>query len=336
MLLRLVPRGPAGPGACPVCRERLATPPEVACPACHVGLHAECHALLLRCPTLGCRNAVRAFRGVTRALVLERWEVFQRLRRDRHGTSVRAHDAKAGVDVELYYLDTVATRAIDAAVLERLEAAAAGDVEGGVRVLGGGLDPQGRRPFLVRELVPGEPLPALLRRRGPLITDEVLALGAALLAYLERLHAAGQTHGGVAADRLLVVAGPDDGPDALRVSGKGFGLHLPGGREPGPGEAPSALLPSPERLGGGPASPADDVWAAGVVLYTALAGRPPIEARDAMMLLRRRLTGQPCTPLREHIPRLAPALATALEALLAPASTRPSAASARRVLEGLS
>jgi serine/threonine-protein kinase len=69
---------------------------------------------------------------------------------------------------------------------------------------------------------------------------------------------------------------------------------------------------SPERLAGEPASVADDLYAAGVVGYEALAGRKPFDQEDIAPLARAIIEEQP-TPLAHLRPDLDPGLAQVVE-----------------------
>ena len=111
--IHVLPGGSAGPGRCPCCWDPIDRA-EVVCPACRVGLHLECHALLRRCPTVGCAHAVRAFRGAPQPYLVEgRYEVLARIGPERYGLACHAVDRKLNEDVALVYLHAEVPRAAD-------------------------------------------------------------------------------------------------------------------------------------------------------------------------------------------------------------------------------
>jgi eukaryotic-like serine/threonine-protein kinase len=113
-----------------------------------------------------------------------------------------------------------------------------------------------------------ESLEERIRRDGPLEVVAAVRLAARLATLLERLHAEGLVHGrvGWAAVRLR-----DDEPELLDAA------EL---RE-------SEAFHSPERVSGGGASAADDVWAAAVTLYASLTGQVPFDAPSSTEISRR-------------------------------------------------
>src|SRR5690606_15307240 len=91
------------------------------------------------------------------------------------------------------------------------------------------------------------------------------------------------------------------------------------------------LYMSPEQAAGQPTDGRTDLYSAGVILYTMLAGRPPFDADDPVKLLRMQMK-EPPPPLPASIP--AP-VRRFVERLLAkrPDERYPNATETRRVLE---
>ena len=130
------------------------------------------------------------------------------------------------------------------------------------------------RPFLVMELVDGQPLSALLRGGRPLDPDAVRDLLAQAADAIGAAHRAGIVHRDVKPANLLVT------PDRqIKITDFGIARASDGLGLTGTGQVmgtPQYL--SPEQARGGTATPASDVYSLGVVAFECLAGRRPFEA----------------------------------------------------------
>ena len=136
------------------------------------------------------------------------------------------------------------------------------------RLLDGGRTPGGA-PFLVMELVDGEPVTRYARRCG-LDAAGILRLFLEVCAAVEAAHQALLVHGDLKPGNILVTA---DGAVKLLD----FGVARMLGEEPA-APPPRALTPayaSPEQLRRGMLTVASDVYSLGVVLYQLLTGRLP-------------------------------------------------------------
>ncbi len=149
-----------------------------------------------------------------------------------------------------------------------------------------------QRPFLVMELVDGEPLAALLRPGAPMDPDAVRGLLAQAADGLAAAHAAGIVHRDVKPANLLVT------PDRqVKITDFGIARAAEGIGLTRTGEVmgtPQYL--SPEQAQGQTATPASDVYSLGVVAFECLAGRRPFVADTAVATA--------LAHLREPVPEL--------------------------------
>jgi serine/threonine-protein kinase len=128
--------------------------------------------------------------------------------------------------------------------------------------------------YLVMELVPGEPLSALLTREGRLPADRTLDVVGQAARALEAAHEGGVIHRDVKPGNILVC------PDGT-VKLTDFGIARAADAVPVTQSGTvmgTAHYLSPEQANGRPVTPASDVYSLGVVAYECLAGRRPFDA----------------------------------------------------------
>ena len=156
--------------------------------------------------------------------------------------------------------------------------------------------------YLVMELVPGEPLSAILARTGRLSHEVTLDIIAQAASALQAAHSAGIVHRDIKPGNVLVTA---DG----RVKITDFGIaravqaaqagHLTQtGMVMG-----TAQYVSPEQASGLRVTHASDVYSLGVVAYECLAGAPPFAAEALIALALAHVREVP-PPLPPSVPPL--------------------------------
>jgi hypothetical protein len=205
--------------------------------------------------------------------VLEnRYELGHRIGGGGMAEVVEAYDRKLDrrVAVKLLHVGTADPRAHERFVREARMAA--GFVHPNVVTIHDVGEVRGR-PYLVMELVEGGTLGDLIARDGPLPVGQALAISDSVLAALGAAHADGLVHRDVKPANILI------GTDG-RVKLADFGIAKATqdlGRDlTATGQVlGTAGYLAPEQAAGGEATPASDVYAAGVVLYEMLAGQPP-------------------------------------------------------------
>jgi Protein kinase domain/Domain of unknown function (DUF4115) len=181
----------------------------------------------------------------------------------------------------------------------------------------------GEAPFLVLELLVGETLAHRLRRGGALPPLEAARIAAAVADGLDVAHRAGIVHRDVKPSNIMLTAG-----DGVKVMDFGIAAAWEAHSTTGQQLLATASYAPPERITGGRASPAGDLYSLGVVLYEMLTGRPPFLADTAEQVLRAHLEATP-RPVRTLVFWVPPELAAVCEAALAkdPAE-RPASAGA--------
>jgi len=178
--------------------------------------------------------------------------------------------------------------------------------------------------YLIMEYIDGATLAQVIERDGPLSEPRTSGIALQLLSILEAAHTLGIVHRDIKPANIMITA---DG----RVKLADFGIaHVVGGtRLTGSGVIGTPAYMAPEQLQGLALTPAVDLWALGVTLYSAVAGRNPFDRETTVAtfhaILMAELPGPAC----------APPLATVLAGLLVrdPAQ-RITIAQARRLLAG--
>ncbi len=181
---------------------------------------------------------------------------------------------------------------------------------------------EGSRPFLVMALVDGETLGARVRRRGALPPDAGERLLRELAWALGYAHAQGVVHRDLTLENVLIER--DSGRALLGDFGLATALETV---ESQPCFGTPGYL-APEVIRGEPATTASDLYALGVVVWHALAGRAPFDADTPAALLAKHLVQQapPLAPLARGASRR---LVAAVEQCLAKdADARPHEAAA--------
>ncbi len=152
-------------------------------------------------------------------------------------------------------------------------------------------------PYLVMELVRGEPLNAVLRRMGAIPADLVLDMLEQSGRALQAAHAAGLVHRDIKPGNILITPtgqvkitdfGIAKAVDAVPMTRDGMVMG-------------TAQYISPEQALGGEATPASDVYALGVVGYEALTGRRPFAATGTFAVPQAHISAPP-DPLPDTVP----------------------------------
>jgi serine/threonine-protein kinase len=216
------------------------------------------------------------------------YTVHEKLGRGGMGAVYRGSDAQG---------NGVAIKVIDAALAEEEGARRRFEHEcsllrgldhpGIVRALTGLLEESGQ-VFYVMELVPGEDLARRLQR-GALPAGEAVAVATGVLEALAFAHGRGILHRDVKPSNVFV------GPDGRAKLGD-FGLAHAAGQTRLTSTGAVVGTPeymAPEQAEGLALSERTDLYAVGVLLYEALAGRPPFRAESPLAVLRMHVDRRP-------------------------------------------
>lgn len=136
--------------------------------------------------------------------------------------------------------------------------------------------------FLVMELVRGHTLRDLLAERGRLTPAEAVAVLEPVLAGLTAAHRTGLVHRDIKPENVLI---SDDG--VVKVADFGLARAVAAGNaatRSGDVLIGTVAYLSPEQVQTGAASPRSDVYAAGILLYEMLTGRPPYSGETAISI----------------------------------------------------
>jgi class 3 adenylate cyclase/tetratricopeptide (TPR) repeat protein len=161
------------------------------------------------------------------------------------------------------------------------------------------------QPYLVMELVAGEPLQDAIER-GPLPFGEAMQIADQLLEGLKHAHAAGIVHRDLKPSNVLRVRGG-------RVAILDFGLAgLDGLDDDDSRVAGTPPYMAPEQWHSEKQDVRTDLWSFAVVLFEMLAGERPFHGRSVAELRDAALTGDPFARRPAEDPRLPPPIARTL------------------------
>ncbi len=133
-------------------------------------------------------------------------------------------------------------------------------------------------PFIVMELIDGEPLDRVIRAEGPFDAPRARRIARQIASGLDAAHSQGTVHRDLKPGNIILTSSPDgervklvdfgiaavarQNPNATRLTQVGVTLGTP-------------RFMAPEQFGDSTVGPAADLYSLGVVLYTMLDGRAP-------------------------------------------------------------
>ncbi len=186
------------------------------------------------------------------------------------------------------------------------------------------------RPWIVMELIQSQSLDQLLTVHGRLPAARACAIGQQLLSALAAAHTAGVLHRDVKPSNVLIANSKVGDSWDERAVLTDFGIAQ---FEGDPRLTQTGMVmgspgfTAPERIRGGDATPASDLWSLGATIYAAVEGRGPFEQRGGAITTMSAIINEDA-PVAPHAAQLAPLIAALLRR---DPSARPSAASAVRL-----
>ncbi|HUZ16568.1 MAG TPA: serine/threonine-protein kinase [Gaiellaceae bacterium] len=260
-------------------------------------------------------------------LVLGRYRPLKPLGSGGSGSVWLARDEQTQLDVAL----KIVAREGKAAARAEREAEAAARLRHPACLRTYGLSHDSRHVYIAYEYIPGQTFREALRARE-LDDEAAIEACAQVCEGIAHAHAAGILHRDVKPSNVLLADGPHV---SARVLDFGLALMEEAETLTEQGDVPGTLAYiSPERLAGKPATAAADVWAVGVMLWEALAGRHPFWRGSMLETARAIESGaRPLGDLRPELPKRLLRLVD--RALAQDPGKRPSARELAAELRGL-
>jgi serine/threonine protein kinase len=206
-----------------------------------------------------------------------------------------------------------------------------------VDIFGFGTLPRTEQPYIVMDLLEGDPLDEYLKTHAPMKMKEAAPFLDELLSALSAAHAVGVIHRDLKPGNVFVESKPD-GQKGIKVID--FGLAKQADRAGGSVKPtnPGTLLGTPafmapEQVLGTKVTPATDLYAVGGIAYQMLTNHLPHEAPSAIEVLSQKMAHDPIRP-KQWQPTLDEELDGWIMNLLhrEPEKRMPSAEEARRAL----
>ncbi len=254
---------------------------------------------------------------VPHAVIADRYELERVLAHGGMGSVWVAADTHTGQQVALKFLKQDAGPAHIARFQREAEVCRRLSSDHVVKVLDHGVD--GAHHFLAMELLVGESLSSLLRRRGRLPLGEAQSLARDIADALAPAHAAGVVHRDLKPQNLFLSVG-ERGERVLKLLDFGVAKELEDfGEMTNSGEiigSPNYMSPE-QAYGLSNIDHRSDLWAVAVILYRTITGSRPWEGDNALELLLKICTEPAPAPSRYE-----PALSARVDAFFDKALAR--------------
>ena len=169
-----------------------------------------------------------------------------------------------------------------------------------VDIFGFGKLPRSDQPYIVMDLIEGEPLDTFIKKHAPMRPRQVIAMLDELLSALSAAHAVGVIHRDLKPGNVFVESKPDG---KLGIKVIDFGLAKQADRAGGSVKPtnPGTLLGTPafmapEQVLGNKVTPVTDLYAVGGIAYQMLTAHLPHEGTTAIEVITAKMKGPPAPP----------------------------------------
>jgi serine/threonine protein kinase len=240
-----------------------------------------------------------------RGLVAGKYEVLDLIGRGGMGSVWEGRHASLGTRVAIKFVDPEHAQSHEARARFVTEARAAATIQSkhAIQIYDHGVTDDGR-PYIVMELLLGEPLDKRVDRLGRLSLAETARILGQVCRALQRAHDAGIIHRDLKPENIFLVRSPDDDEETAKVLDFGIAkiMALPGAKGATSSTKTGAVLGTPYYMSPEQArglrniDQRTDLWSIGVIAYKCLTGALPFEGESVGDLLVNICTGPVPTP----------------------------------------
>ncbi len=220
------------------------------------------------------------------------------------GSVWEGRHASLGTKVAIKFIDKEHAESEEARSRFVTEARAAATIETrhAIRIFDHGMTDEGR-PYIVMEMLVGEPLDQRIERLGQVTLQETARILSQVCRALQRAHDAGIIHRDLKPENIFLVRAPDDDDETAKVLDFGIAKIM---GPPGEGLTSStktgAVLGTPYYMSPEQArglknlDHRSDLWSLGVIAYRCVTGNLPFEGESVGDLLVKICTSEPPLP----------------------------------------
>ena len=250
-----------------------------------------------------------------RGLVAGKYEVVRLIGRGGMGAVWEGRHATLGTRVAIKFIDQEYAESREARARFETEARAAAALQSkhAIQIYDHGVTDDGR-PYMVMELLRGEPLDDRIDRLGRLPLQETARIVQQVCRALQRAHEAGIIHRDLKPENIFLVRSPDDDDEIAKVLDFGIAKIKAPADEQGVSSSTKtgAVLGTPYYMAPEQArglrsiDHRADLWSLGIIAFKCVSGRLPFEGESVGDLLVKICTAPPPVP-SQAVPGLPPA-----------------------------
>jgi eukaryotic-like serine/threonine-protein kinase len=240
-----------------------------------------------------------------RGLVAGKYEVLDLIGRGGMGSVWQGRHASLGTRVAIKFVDPEHAQSAEARSRFVTEARAAATIQSkhAIQIYDHGVTDDGR-PYIVMEMLQGEPLDRRIERLGHLSLQDTARILAQVCRALQRAHEAGIIHRDLKPENIFLVRSPDDDDETAKVLDFGIAkiMAAPGTQAATSSTKTGAVLGTPYYMSPEQArglrniDHRTDLWSLGVIAFKCVTGVLPFEGESVGDLLVNICTGPVPSP----------------------------------------